>query len=70
MKKKFKALLDNKTWIIVPFPSSKKTIGYKWFFRVIVTDLWISINLRLFKMGLGKGMSLITLRLSHQKSSL
>lgn len=34
MKTEYKALIDNKTWDLVPLPPHKKAIGCKWVYRV------------------------------------
>ena len=35
MSEKFNALLAQNTWTLVPLPSNKLVIGYKWAFRVM-----------------------------------
>jgi histone deacetylase 1/2 len=34
MQVEYKALVDNKTWTLVPLPPHRKAIGCKWIFRV------------------------------------
>ena len=34
MTNKFLALIKNWTWSLIPFPKERKTIGFKWVFKV------------------------------------
>jgi histone deacetylase 1/2 len=34
MQAEYKALIDNKTWSLVPLPPHRRAIGCKWIFRV------------------------------------
>lgn len=34
MKKEFQSFMDKKTWVMVHLSPYKKTIGYKWLFKV------------------------------------
>jgi len=34
MKQKYEALLNNKTWDLVPLPKDRQVVGCKWVFRI------------------------------------
>lgn len=68
MQKEFKALLDNKTWILVILPSDKKIINCKWIFKVKLKseNSLDKYKSRVVSRGIGKCMASTNLRLSHQ----